>query len=81
MERIRTILTAVVTWLVVAGTVGAIFVDELTAVIGADHVVVNLIARAGVVIATAVSIIRRVTPVLPQERGVLPQGLDQPTAT
>lgn len=81
MERVKVILTSLVTWLVAAGAVGAILTDELTGVIGADHPVVNLIARVVVIAGTAVSIIRRVTPVLPQEVGVLPQNVDRRPAT
>ena len=66
MQQIRVVLTAAVTWLTVAGTIAAILVDELAGF----PTVANVAARAVVVLATATAIIRRVTPVLPDDRGV-----------
>lgn len=66
MERVRVVLSAAVTWLVFAATVVTIVLQEVD---------VPAVTRFGgyalTVIGVAVAIIRRVTPVLPSERGVL----------
>ena len=67
IERSRVVMTAAVTWLTIAGTIAAVLVDELAGFPGAAE----FGARAGIVIATAISIIRRVTPVPLAERGIL----------
>lgn len=72
VDRIQVVLTAVVTWLVALAAVLVIVADELATAIGAEHPVVALCARAVVVVGVAVSIIRRVTPVLPAAQGLLP---------
>jgi len=67
IERTRIILTAAVTWLTVAGAVATILVDELADVPTAA----NIAARAAVIIGTSIAIIRRVTPVLPDDRSII----------
>lgn len=46
-------------------------VGPLTDALGVDHPAVELLARAIVVVATAIAIFTRVTPVLPDARGIL----------
>ena len=73
IERVHTVLTAAVTWLTAAGAIAAILVEEL-----ADMpAVADIAAQAAVVIATATIIIRRVTPVLPDERGLTSSSNDE----
>lgn len=78
VARVRVILTAAVTWLVVLAAVLTVVVDELAAAIGADHPVVVLIFQAVAVIGVAISIIVRVTPVLPGAEGLLPAPAGTP---
>lgn len=66
LARLKVILTAAVTYLVLAATVLTIVSESLPAAPGT-------IAKVLAWLGTAVLIIRRVTPVLPDERGVLPQ--------
>lgn len=72
IDRIKVILTAAVTWLVVLATVLTIVAGELQDQGGDFAPVVAWIARIITVIGVVVTIIRRVTPVLPQQRGLLP---------
>jgi hypothetical protein len=58
-------MTAAVTWLTFAGAVAVIVADEIPGVSG-------WALRVAAIIATAISIIRRVEPVIPERRGVLP---------
>lgn len=67
IERIRTIATAAVTWLTVAGAVAAVAVDELAAWPAAA----DIASRVAIVVATATAIIRRVTPVPADQRGLV----------
>lgn len=74
--RLRVILTAAVTWLLVAQATLVGFADQLGPFIPtpwADRVNAALISALAV-IAAIITIIRRVTPVLPSERGILPPG-------
>lgn len=74
MSRIRTVLTAVVFWLGIAGAVIAIVLEELGGHIDQPVVawIVGLLGPALTVVGVLVAIIRRVTPVLPDQRGLLP---------
>lgn len=65
IARVKVVLAAAVTWLVFIGFVATVVADEIPGVAGWA---VRIAAWA----TTAVSIIRRVTPVLPEDRGVLP---------
>lgn len=76
--RVRVVLTAVVTWLVVASAVLVVVAEELTAAIGATHPVVTWILQAIVVLGVAISIITRVTPVLPAAHGLLAPPITTP---
>jgi hypothetical protein len=75
ITRARVVLTAAVTWLVAASAVVTIFAEEITEVLPDDwqgpfaRTVVVVLA----VLTAAVNIIRRVTPVLPAQRGLLPE--------
>lgn len=71
IERLRVILTAAVTWLVAIAAVLAIVAEEIADAFGADFPALVWIARVAVVIGVAIAIIRRVTPVLPEARGVV----------
>lgn len=64
-ERVRVILRSAVTWLTVLGAVAVIVADEVPGVAG-------WALRVAAVAGTAVSIIRRVEPVIPERRGVTP---------
>lgn len=79
LERARTLFTAVVTWLTLAGAVLSIVADELAAYAadGTVAVVIAIIGRILTAIAVAVAIVRRVTEVIPPDRGLLP--VDYPT--
>ena len=66
IERVKVVMSAAVTWLTVLGAVAVIVADEVPGVAG-------WALRVAAVAGTAVSIIRRVEPVLPERRGVLPQ--------
>lgn len=74
LTRIKTVLTAVVFWLGVAGTVVAVVLAELGPQIDQPIVstIVAYLAPAAAVIATLAAIIRRVTEVIPSERGLIP---------
>lgn len=65
-RRIRTILTASVTWLTAAGAVATILVEELAPF----PVAADVASRIAIVVATATAIIRRVTPVAEGHRGI-----------
>ncbi len=76
LARARVILTAAPTYLVAAGTVVAMVADEVSKVLPAGWQD-NAAQAAGFVlgiIGAAIAIVRRVTPVLPAERGILPPG-------
>lgn len=80
IQRIHTVLSAAVTWLVVLAMVLTIVAAELADALGATSPVVVIALRAVAAIGVAVSIIRRVTPVLPDARGLLPKP-DQPATS
>ena len=73
-EKLRVIMRSTVTWLIFAGLVAQATVDELVEHVGGDVAtwagrVASVIGAAAVV---AIGVIRRVSPVAPWERGVLP---------
>lgn len=73
LARARVILTAAPTYLVAAGAVVSIVADEVSKILPAgwqDNAAQIAGAVAGV-IGAAVLIVRRVTPVLVEERGLL----------
>lgn len=74
IQRIKVLAGAAVTWLTLAATVLTIASEEIGAVLpeGAADDITVWVVRAIAWIGAAVAIIRRVTPVLPEERGVLP---------
>ncbi len=78
MARIRTVLASAVSWLVALAAVLTIVAEELAGVAGLPDAVGRAIATALVVIGVAVAIIRRVTPVLPGARGILPPPAGTP---
>lgn len=75
IARIKVIAGAAVTWLVAASTTVTIFSDEIVKVVpdqaqGIGSVSLKIVAWLG----AAIAIIRRVTPVIPEDRGILPQN-------
>lgn len=74
LARLRVILGAAVTWLVTAAAILTILIGELGGVAGIPPAVVRVLATALVVVTVAITIIRRVTVVLPAARGLLPTG-------
>jgi small neutral amino acid transporter SnatA (MarC family) len=76
IARTKVVLSAAVTWLVVAAAVLAIIAEELAKVLpdGPGQAVARVLGIALMAIGCAIAIIRRVTPVLPDERGILPPG-------
>lgn len=74
LARVRVVLTAAVTWLTAIAAVVPFIADDIAAQLpeGAAEQVTKYALLAVAWLGAAVSIIRRVTPVLPQERGVLP---------
>lgn len=72
VDRARVILTAAVTYLVLAAVIVAILIDELGAVAGIPPVVVKVLGGILTACTVAITIIRRVTPVLPAARSITP---------
>jgi hypothetical protein len=75
IARVKVVLSAAVTWLVVASSVVTVFADEIAPIIPApwsERASAIAVTVLGV-LAAAIAIIRRVSPVLPDERGILPQ--------
>jgi VanZ family protein len=72
MNKVKTVLSAAVTYIVIAQAILVILADEIGQLFadGQAATVVQVIVRVGAVLTAAVSIIRRVTPVLPSERGL-----------
>lgn len=79
LAKAKVVLTAAVTYIVVASTVLTVAADELGQLFadGQAAGVIRLIVRVLSVLTAAVTIIRRVTPVLPDERGILPTDPNQ----
>lgn len=73
LARIRVFLKSAPTYLVAAGAVLTIVADEIAKAVpaGWQDNVVRIGGTAAAIIGAAVTIIRRVTPVLPEERGML----------
>lgn len=70
--KAKVVLTAAVTWLIALEAALIVLSDELAKAIPvpwADRVTAWVLIAIGV-IGTAIAIIRRVTPVLPDERGI-----------
>jgi hypothetical protein len=73
VARARIVLTAAVTWLVLAATILGAIVSELE-LAGVGGTVVRILAGVLGALGVAIAIIRRVTTVLPDARGILPTG-------
>lgn len=73
IERIKVVAAAAVTWLSVASAIVIILSEEIANVLpaGQAETVGAWALKAVAVIGAAVAIIRRVTPVLPEDRGLL----------
>lgn len=78
IARIKVVLTAAVTWLVAASLVVTIVSSELADVLsdGTAETVAAVSLKIVAWLGAAVSIIRRVTPVLPDQVGLLPPDGD-----
>lgn len=74
LARVRVLAGAAVTYLVALGAILAIIVDELAPFADDPAVawVLRILGILATVVAVSVAIVRRVTPVLPSERGLLP---------
>lgn len=76
LARIRVILTAAPTWLVLAALTVPIVTEEVAKVLPTSWAE-QVVTVGGYVVGwlgAAIAIIRRVTAVLPSERGILPPG-------
>lgn len=73
LSRVRVFFKSAPTYLVAAATVVTIITEELSQELTGDVAanVVSIGGKAVSIIGAAVAIIRRVTPVLPDERGML----------
>ena len=75
LARARVVATSVVTWLQVIAAVLVIAAEEIAnAVPEISDDVTTVVVRVVAVLGAAIAIIRRVSPVLPDERGLLPAG-------
>lgn len=72
MSRVKVVASAAVTWLTIAGAVATLLVEQLADFPAAADVA----SKAVIMIATATTIIRRVTPVAINERGLLAPAAD-----
>lgn len=73
IDRARVVLTSVVTIATAVGiALTTVVIPAAADAYGADSTVVEVLAQAGVVLASIVTIIRRVTPVPADQRGLLP---------
>lgn len=75
IARIRVLLTAAPTWITAFSTIVVAFSDEISAAFPASN---EEVARWSLIVLAALTaagnIVRRVTPVLAGERGLLPAG-------
>lgn len=73
--RIRVIFYAAPTWLVFAALVAQVVTEEVSKVVppGAVQQVVMIGGHVVSWLGAAVAIIRRVSPALPKDRGILPR--------
>lgn len=74
LARARVVLRSAPTWLVFAALVAQVVTEEVSKVVPAGAVA-QVVAIGGHVVSwlgAAVAIIRRVTPALPADRGILP---------
>lgn len=76
IDRARVVLTAAPTYLVGASAVVTIVADEVAKVLPAGQAttVGAVTVRVVAILGAAVAIVRRVTPVVDGERGLLPPG-------
>lgn len=72
IQRIRTVLSAAVTWLVLIGFALTQVAAELDEFAGVPPGVIQWVGSAIAIVGAIVAIIRRVTPVLEQARGLDP---------
>jgi hypothetical protein len=75
IEKIKVIAFSAVTWLTAASAVVVILADEIAKVLpgGYQDDVARWALIVGGVLTAAINIIRRVTPVIPEDRGILPK--------
>lgn len=71
--KVRVVLSAAVTYITIITVAATAFVSQFGDLLPDSwHWITDWILKAVVVLAGAVAIIRRVTPVLPADRGILP---------
>lgn len=80
LARVKVVVTAAPTYLVGAAAVVTAFSEEIAKILpaGAGEAVARVALVVLSAIAAAIAIIRRVTPVLAIQRGLLPQGPPAP---
>ena len=78
IARARVILGSLVTYLVLLAAVIAAAAGPIVEAVGVDSPVAKIVATVLGVLAVAIEVVRRVTQVLPDARGVLPVPDDQP---
>lgn len=71
-DKAIVVLKAAPTYLVALATIVGIFVDELAEIGPLPPIVMTILLSLVAVIGAAVTIIRRVTPVLESARGIMP---------
>jgi len=74
IDRVKVIARTAVTWLVFASVLLTAIAGELADLLPGNPEVTTFIMRVVAWITAAITIIRRVTPVAPDERGVLEQN-------
>lgn len=78
IAKVKVIASAAVTWLTFASIVLTTAAEEVAALLPTDSEITATIIRIVAWLSTAILIIRRVATVLPNERGILPQGPPPP---
>lgn len=78
IQRIRVLLGSLVTWLVLLAVILTAAAPTITEELGIDHPAVVWLVKIITVIGVIVTIIRNVTRVLPEARGVITPAEDTP---
>jgi len=74
LDRVKVVATAAVTYLTAAVVILSLVADQIVELLpnGDGQTVAAWLIRVVAVLSGAITIIRRVTPVVPQDRGLLP---------
>lgn len=72
MDKIKAVLTSIITWLTITQAALVIAADEIGKAFadGSAATVISVIVRAIAIVGSVISLIRRLTPVLPSQRGL-----------